>query len=53
MVSVPLNIVRSIGAIFGRKTKKMSNNIFFDTLHFIFHLWPSYFWKSPSLYKLI
>jgi len=52
-ISMILSTLRSIGGIFGIKTQKMRKNIFFDTLHFIFSTWPKYFWKSPSLYKLM
>jgi hypothetical protein len=32
--------------------KNKKNNIFFNFLDFMFRLWPKYFWKKPSFYKI-
>jgi len=32
--------------------KKKKINKFFNCLDFIFRLWPKYFWKNPSFYKI-
>ncbi len=50
--SMILSFFRSIKLFFSNNTKKIRNNLFFDTLDFIFIVWPKYFWAKPSLYKL-
>jgi hypothetical protein len=49
--SLVLDFFRSILLLFGVKTKKIENNLFFDFLEFIFKLWPKSFWENPSLYR--
>lgn len=50
LFSLFLSFFRSIKTFFVfKKTKK---NLFFDFLDYIFYVWPKYFWKKPSLYKV-
>lgn len=32
--------------------KKIKDNLFFESLDFIFKTWPKYFWTKPSFYKI-
>ena len=45
-----LNFFRSIVNLF--KLKKIKKNIFFNFLDFFLRVWPKYFWKKPTFYKL-
>ncbi len=51
-LSLIFDFFRSIWLLFWIKNEKLKNNLFFDFLHFIFVLWPKYFWEKPSFYKL-
>jgi len=48
----------SIMLSFSRSTKlflgsgKIKSNLFFESLDFIFKIWPKYFWSKPSFYKI-
>lgn len=46
-----LSSFNSISMFFWNK-KNIKNNSFFDILDFIFKIWPKYFWKNPTGYKL-
>jgi hypothetical protein len=50
MLSFILNIFRSIKNFF--TLKKIKKNIFFNFLDFLFRIWPKYFWKKPTFYKI-
>lgn len=51
-LSFIMSFIRSIKLFFIKNTQVKKKNIFFETLNFIFRIWPKYFWKQPSLYKL-
>ena len=50
ILSFLLNIFRSV--INFITLKKIKKNIFFNFLDFLFRVWPKYFWKKPSFYKI-
>ncbi|NDK08894.1 hypothetical protein EOM39_06685 [Candidatus Gracilibacteria bacterium] len=45
------SILASFKLFFLVNTPKVKT-IFFDFFDFIFRLWPRYFWKKPTLYKI-
>lgn len=45
-----ISIVRSISYIFWKKPEK--RGIFFKSIHFVFYIWPKYFWQKPSGKKI-
>ena len=50
-ISFIVSVYRSIKAlIFG--DKKIKKWIFFRSLDFLFRVWPIYFWKKPTFFKI-
>lgn len=43
--------IKSIILLISKKSFKIKT-IFFDFFDFIFRLWPRYFWKKPTFYKI-
>jgi len=50
LLSLLINFFRSVVNFF--TMKKIKKNIFFNFLDFLFRIWPKYFWKKPTFYKL-
>jgi hypothetical protein len=48
--SIMLSFLRSIKLLVG--SGKIKNNLFFESLDFIFKIWPKSFWNKPSFYKI-
>ncbi len=44
--------IKSLLLLFNFSKKEKLNNIFLRFLDFIFKIWPKYFWKKPTWYKL-
>jgi len=51
VLSFCCSFFRSFKILFTKKRIK-KKNIFFKFFDFIFRIWPKYFWKIPSLYKI-
>jgi len=47
-----LSFFRSIKLLISSKRTIKKQNIFFQTLQFLFVIWPKYFWSKPTFYKL-
>ena len=52
IISLILSFFRSIRIFLSPNTRSIKNNLFFETLDFIFKKWPKNFWKNPSFFKL-
>jgi hypothetical protein len=50
LLSLFINFFRSFFNFF--RMKKVKKNIFFNFLDFLFRIWPKYFWKNPTSYKI-
>lgn len=51
IISFIFGFFRGIYLLFSPKNK-IWKNYFFDILDFLFRIWPKYFWKKPTLYKI-
>ena len=49
LISMFFSFFRSIKLFF--TNKKIKTNLFFETLDFVFIIWPKQFWENPSFYK--
>jgi hypothetical protein len=47
-----LSFFRSLKLLFLAKNTIKNQNIFFQTLQFLLVIWPKYFWKKPTFYKI-
>lgn len=50
-ISLLLTIYRSMLLLFWIK-KKINKNYFLDSLNYFGEIWPKYYWKKPTLYKI-
>ncbi|MGE4444252.1 MAG: hypothetical protein AB7E37_04640 [Candidatus Altimarinota bacterium] len=51
VISFFVSIIRSIKALItGKKTIKRSSS--FDSIDYVFRIWPHSFWKKPSFFKI-
>jgi len=50
-ISFILWFFRSISSLMF-SNNKAKKNYFFDILDFLFRIWPRYFWRKPSFYKI-
>jgi len=51
LLSFILSFFRSLLLFFGLKKIKI-NNSFWKFMNYIFKIWPKYFWKNPTIYKI-
>ena len=52
LISTLFSFFRSVRLFFSTKNYKIKKNLFFESLDFIFIIWPKDFFKNPSFYKL-
>jgi Golgi nucleoside diphosphatase len=52
IISFFISFFRSFYLLFSKNNNIKKENIFFLTLRYIFSIWPKYFWKKPTLYKI-
>ena len=51
-ISFILSFFRSIKLLFIANKTIKKQNIFFQTLQYLFVTWPKYFWGKPTFYKI-